>query len=83
MHLTPNMYKIITLKAHAKEIVTWKCVWHQICTKIITLKTNAKEIITLKCFWSNQSSWKYKPCAEGFNTDLWGFLGDTWENIHF
>ena len=26
MHVTPNMYKIITLKANAKEIVTLKCV---------------------------------------------------------
>ena len=27
------MYKIITLKANAKEIVTLKCIWHQIGTK--------------------------------------------------
>ena len=27
------MYKIITVKANAKEIVTFKCIWHQICTK--------------------------------------------------
>ena len=33
MHLAPHMYKTITLKANAKEIVTWKCIWHQICTK--------------------------------------------------
>ena len=33
MHLTPNMYKNITLKVNAKEIITWKCIWHQICTK--------------------------------------------------
>ena len=33
MHLSPNMYKMITLKANAKEIVTWKCFWCQICTK--------------------------------------------------
>ena len=26
MHLTPNMYKIVTLKANAKEIVTVKCI---------------------------------------------------------
>ena len=26
MHLTPNMYKMATLKANAKEIVTFKCV---------------------------------------------------------
>ena len=51
--------------------------------KIITVKTNAKEIITEKCLWSNQSSWKNEPCAKCFNTHLWGFWGDTWENIHF
>ena len=33
MHMTPHMYKIVTLKANAKEIVTLKCIWHQICTK--------------------------------------------------
>ena len=33
MHLTPNMYKIITVKANAKEIITLKCIWHHICTK--------------------------------------------------
>ena len=26
---------------------------------------------------------KNKPCIEGFNTHLWGFSGDRWENIHF
>ena len=35
MHLTPHMYKIVTLKANAKEIVTLKCIWHQICTKTL------------------------------------------------
>ena len=33
MHLTPNMYKNINLKANAKEIITLKCFWCQICTK--------------------------------------------------
>ena len=33
MHLTPNMYKNINLKANAKEIITLKCFWYQICTK--------------------------------------------------
>ena len=27
--------------------------------------------------------WKNKPCSEGFNTHLWDFQGDRWENIHF
>ena len=31
MHLMPNMYKIVTLKAHAKDIVTLKCICHHIC----------------------------------------------------
>ena len=26
MHLTPNMYKIVTVKANAKEIITLKCI---------------------------------------------------------
>ena len=33
MHLTPNMYKNVTLKANAEEIVTLKCIWHHICIK--------------------------------------------------
>ena len=35
------------------------------------------------CDPSNQSSQKIEPCSEGFNTHLWGFQGDRWENIHF
>ena len=35
MHLTPNMYKIITVKANAKKIITEKCIWCQICTKLL------------------------------------------------
>ena len=31
----------------------------------------------------NQSSQKNEPCSEGFNTHLWGFQGDRWENVHF
>ena len=23
------------------------------------------------------------PCSEGFNTHLWGFQGDRWQNVHF
>ena len=40
MHLTPNMYKIITLKANAPNMY-----------KIITLKANAQEIVTFKYIW--------------------------------
>ena len=25
---------------------------------------------------------KNEHCSEGFNTHLWGFSGDRWENIH-
>ena len=39
MHVTPNMYKIMTWKAHAKKIV---CVTPNMY-KIITVQTNAKE----------------------------------------
>ena len=51
MHLTPNMYKIVNLKANAKKIITWKCIWHQIYTKLFSLNWNAQEIITWKCIW--------------------------------
>ena len=41
-------------------------------------------------FWVNLGMWclksivlKNKPCYEGFNTHLWGFWGDRWENVHF
>ena len=33
MHVAPHMCKTVTLQANAKEIITWKCIWHQICTK--------------------------------------------------
>ena len=26
---------------------------------------------------------KMNPCSESFNTHLWGFSGDRWENVHF
>ena len=26
---------------------------------------------------------KNDPCSEGFNTHLWCFQGDRWENVHF
>ena len=26
---------------------------------------------------------KNEHCSEGFNTHLWGFSGDRWENVHF
>ena len=51
MHLTPNMYKIVTLKANAKKVITLKCMVQKHTCKTITLKANAKEIITLKCIW--------------------------------
>ena len=35
MHLAPHIYKIVTLNANAKEIVTLKCIWHHICTKLL------------------------------------------------
>ena len=42
------MFKIITLKANAKEIITLNALTPN-TYKIITLKANAKDIITLKC----------------------------------
>ena len=49
MRLTPNMYKIITLKANAKKNRYLKMHVAQHMCKTITLKANAKEIFTLKC----------------------------------
>ena len=46
MHLAPNMYKIITLKANAKEIITLKMHLAPNMYKIVTLKANAKKIVT-------------------------------------
>ena len=42
------MYKNITLKANAKEIIHFKMHLTPNMYKIVTLKANAKEIITLK-----------------------------------
>ena len=49
--LTPNMYKIVTLKANAKEIDHFKMHLTPNMYKIVTLKANAKKIVTLKCIW--------------------------------
>ena len=46
MHVTPNMYKIVTLKANAKEIITLKMCLTPNMYKIVTLKANAQEIVT-------------------------------------
>ena len=46
MHLTPNMYKIITLKANAQKIIYCKMHLTPNMYKNVTLKANAKEIIT-------------------------------------
>ena len=39
--------------------------------------------VNLGMWPSNRLSWKNKPSSEGFNTHLWGFQGDRWENMHF
>ena len=36
---------------------------------------------TYPCDPLNRSSEKNKPCSEGFNTHLWAFRGDRWENV--
>ena len=51
MHLTPHMYKIVTLQANAQEIVSLTCILAPNMYKIITLNANAKEIITFTCIW--------------------------------
>ena len=51
MQLAPNMYKIINVKANAKEIFTLKMHLTPHMYKIVTLKANAQEIVTLKCIW--------------------------------
>ena len=51
MHLTPHMYKIVILKAIAKEIVTFKMHLTPNMYIIITLKANVQQIFTLKCIW--------------------------------
>ena len=35
------------------------------------------------CDPPNRSFWENGPCSEGFNTHLWGFQEDRWENIYF
>ena len=48
MHLTPNMYKIVTLKANAEKIVTVNA----FDTKYVQnhyFEANAKKIVTLTC----------------------------------
>ena len=48
MHFTPNMYKIITVKANAKGNHYFKMHVTPNMYKIMTLKAKAKEIVTVK-----------------------------------
>ena len=50
MHLAPNMYKLVTLKANAKKNHHFKMHLAPHMYKTITLKANAKEIITKNAF---------------------------------
>ena len=47
MHLTPHMYKIITLQANAEEIITLKCFWCQICTKSLLERQMLRKDLTI------------------------------------
>ena len=88
------MYKIITLKANAKKIVTWKCIWCQICNKIVTWKAYTKDIVTLKCIWHHICA-KQLLCRQMLReivtwTCIWHqictnryFKGKCWKNHHF
>ena len=53
MLLMPNMYKIITLKANAKEIITDKMLLMPNMYKIVTLQANAQEKGTSAVLWSS------------------------------
>ena len=52
-------------------------------SKEIDGKTVHFESKPTPCDPSNQLSQKIEPCSEDFNTHLWGFQGDRWENVHF
>ena len=45
------MYKFITLKANAKDIIIFKMHLTPHMYKTVTLMANAQEIVTLKCVW--------------------------------
>ena len=47
----PHMCKTITLKANAKEIITYKYIWHQICTKPLLWRQMLMELLLWKCIW--------------------------------
>ena len=50
MHLTPNMYKIIILKANAKKSLLYNA-FDVKFVQNVTLQTNAQKIVTFKCIW--------------------------------
>ena len=70
MHLTPNMYRIITVKANAKEIFTVKCVWCQICTNLLLWRQMLR-----KSLYENAFDAKYVQNHY--------FEGKCLENCHF
>ena len=50
MHLTANMYKIVSVKANAKEIAAVKCICHQICTKWLLWRQMLRKLLLENAF---------------------------------
>ena len=50
MHLTPHRYKIVILKENAQEIIIFKCVGHQICTKLLLSKQMLRKSLLENAF---------------------------------
>ena len=44
------MYKIVTVKANAKKIITLKCMWHHICAKPVLCRQMLRKSLLYNAF---------------------------------
>ena len=70
MHVAPHMFKTITVKANAMDIITWKCIWHQICTKSLLWRQMLRKSLLKNAFGTTYVQNCY-------------FEGNCWGNRYF
>ena len=94
MHLTPHMYKIFTLKANAKKIITWKCMWHHICAKPFLWRQIMRKSLLENAFDTTyvQKHYFEGKCSGNHHLKMHltphmykkhYFEGECWENSYF
>ena len=79
MHVTTNMYRIVTLKANVEKIITLKCIWHHICTipllwrqmlRISLLENAFDTKYVQNHYFERLILWKLHHCKNAFDTNI-------------